>query len=279
LSDSGFWRRFRRRIAAPATPARAAAVPATTPAPAGAQAFDSVYSIFPDIENLRQRPSYPDLADDESFWSVVERARPYTMLSVEALYELYQAVRYVAASGVEGDLVECGVFMGGSVFAAAEWAHGLGLSGRRIFLYDTFAGFPPGTAAETDAFGNVVPFYSHPNFLAVARELIARSSWPADGFVFVEGDVARTLALTRPERIALLRLDTDVYASTRVELEQLYPLLTPGGVLMIDDYGSFQGARRATDEFLARVRPAPLLHRVSQGVRSGLKPASPGRLP
>jgi len=275
LSDTGFWRRFRRRTAAPAAPA---ATPAATPA-AAAPAFDSVYSIFPDIERLRQRQSYPDLADDEGFWSVVERARPYTMLCVEALYELYQAVRYVAASGVEGDLVECGVFMGGSVFAAAEWAHQAGLAGRRFFLYDTFTGFPAGTPAETDAFGNVVPMYSHPNFLAVARAAVARSSWPADGFVFVEGDVTRTLALTRPERIALLRLDTDVYGSTRAELEQLYPLLTPGGVLMIDDYGSFQGARRATDEFLAGVRPAPLLHRVSQGVRSGLKPAIPGRLP
>ena len=75
----------------------------------------------------------------------------------------------------------------GSVFAAAEWAHQAGLAGRRFFLYDTFTGFPVGTPAETDAFGNVVPMYSHPNFLAVARAAVARSSWPADGFVFVEG--------------------------------------------------------------------------------------------
>jgi O-methyltransferase len=71
-----------------------------------------------------------------------------------------------------------------------------------------------------------------------------------------------------------LRLDTDDYASTRAELEALYPKLTPGGVLMIDDYGHFRGARRATDEFLEGQPRVPLLHRVSYAVRSGVKPTA-----
>jgi hypothetical protein len=267
-----WWRRWAARREDAATRASAAAA---EPAPRVLDpAFKTVYAIFPDIEDHRQRGSFPDLPDEE-FWQVVDRARPYTMLSIEALFELYQAVRYVAASRIEGDLVECGCFMGGAVFSAAEWAQRFGMADRRFLLYDTFCGFPEGTAPETDLHGNLVKMYPHPHYLAVARDLIARSSWPQDRFVFVEGDVALTLKETRPERIALLRLDTDVYASTRVELEELYPLLSPGGVLIIDDYGQFRGARRATDEFLARQRPAPLLHRVSSGVRSGIKP---GRL-
>lgn len=234
--------------------------------------LQTVYDIFPDIERQRERPSFPDLLD-EAFWEVVDRARPYTMLTIEALYDLYQAVRYVAANNVEGDLVECGAFMGGSVFAAAEWAQRFGIPERRFFLYDTFCGFPEGTDPETDVCGEVVKMYPHPDFLPVARDVVARSSWPREAFVFVQGDVSRTLKETRPERIGLLRLDTDAYASTRVELEALYPLLSPGGVLIIDDYGQFRGARRATDEFLEQSRSAPLLHRVSYGVRSGIKPA------
>ncbi len=266
---TSWWRRWRARGAdGPSRP------PAPAPQPAGGASsggFDTVYDIFPDIESQRQRGSFPDIVED-AFWDVVERARPYTMLTIEALYELYQGVRYVAANAIEGDLVECGVFMGGSVLAAAEWARQCGMSDRRFFLYDTFCGFPNGTPPETDAFGNVVKMYSHPNYVAVARDALGRSGWPPERFVFVEGDVTKTLNETRPEQIALLRLDTDTYASTRAELEALYPALRPGGVLILDDYGQFRGPRQATDEFLAAGGPAPLLHRVSHGVRSGIKP-------
>lgn len=266
----GWWRRLGgRSIQAPDIPP---AKPATVPAAGGG--LRTVYDMFPDIENHRQRGAFPDLID-EAFWQVVDRARPYTMLTIEAMYEVYQAVRHLAQSRVEGDLVECGVFMGGGIFAAAEWALAAGMSARRFFLYDTFCGFPEGTAPETDFQGNVLRMYPHPRFLEIAREVLARSSWPQDRFVFVEGDVARTLQDTRPERIALLRLDTDDYASTRVELERLYPLLSPGGVLMIDDYGHFRGARRATDEYLAGLELAPLMHRASYAVRSGVKPVRP----
>ena len=256
--EKSWWRRLRLRGPGPVLGTQEAA-------------FRTVYDLFPHIEQGRQRQAFPDLLE-EDFWQVVDRVRPYTMLTIEALYELYQAVRYVSANHIDGDLVECGTFMGGAVFAAAEWSQPAGRLPRRFFLYDTFGGFPEGTPPETDFGGSVVKMYPHPDFLAVARELVARSSWPQERFVFVKGDVTDTLTETRPDRIALLRLDTDAYASTRVELEQLYPLLSPGGVMMIDDYGHFRGARRATDEFLARLGSAPLMHRISYSVRSGIKP-------
>ena len=270
MTAGGWWRRWRSG----GLEARAGTPGQTSGPPAAPSAgFQTVYDIFPDIEGQRQRGSFPDLLEEE-FWEVVDRARPYTMLTIEALYDLYQAVRYVAANNVEGDLVECGAFMGGSVFAAAEWAQRLDMPERRFFVYDTFCGFPEGTQPERDVHGQVVQMYPHPDFLSVARAVVARSSWPQDRLVFVQGDVSRTLEETRPQSIALLRLDTDVYASTRVELERLYPLVSGGGVLIVDDYGTFRGARRATDEFLERCDSAPLLHRVSDGVRSGIKPSS-----
>jgi O-methyltransferase len=85
----------------------------------------------------------------------------------------------------------------------------------------------------------------------------------------VKGKVEDTIPANIPERIALLRLDTDFYRSTRHELEHLYPRLERGGVLIIDDYGAYVGARQATDEYFAS-RPF-LLNRIDEHVRCGVK--------
>ena len=85
--------------------------------------------------------------------------------------------------------------------------------------------------------------------------------------------VEDTLPAAAPERIALLRLDTDWYASTRHELEQLYPRLAEGGVLIIDDYGHYEGARRAVDEYFERSRRPVLLNRIDFTGRLVVKPS------
>jgi hypothetical protein len=79
---------------------------------------------------------------------------------------------------------------------------------------------------------------------------------------FVQGDITKTIPATRPDSIALLRLDTDWYESTRHELIHLYPLLQPGGILIIDDYGHWAGARKAVDEYLAETRSQLFLSRI-----------------
>ena len=81
-----------------------------------------------------------------------------------------------------------------------------------------------------------------------------------------------TLPATRPERISLLRLDTDLYRSTYHELVHLYPLLEVGGILIIDDYGAFQGARAATDQFIEENRLPLFLSRIDGSVRLAVKP-------
>jgi hypothetical protein len=91
-------------------------------------------------------------------------------------------------------------------------------------------------------------------------------------FRFVEGDVRATLPGEAPAKLSILRLDTDWYLSTRHELEQLYPRLSPGGVLIVDDYGYWRGARKATDEYFQTVNDRPLLNRIDYTGRIGVKP-------
>jgi O-methyltransferase len=104
------------------------------------------------------------------------------------------------------------------------------------------------------------------------RQAVLSTGYDAARLHFVKGKVEDTLPAEAPPQICLLRLDTDWYESTRHELRHLYPRLARGGVLIIDDYGHWQGARQATDEYLAEQRIPLLLNRIDYGARIALKP-------
>jgi hypothetical protein len=230
---------------------------------------------------VRRDPARATLPADmiePEFAAIYRLCRPYTMTSVERMYGLYHAVRYLVRAGIPGDLVECGVWRGGSVLAMAETLEGLGERERTLYLYDTFTGMPTpglrdvktgdGTRAIDRSSGE--PWNLAP--LEEVRATMARTRYPAERIVFVPGPVEETLPAQAPERIALLRLDTDWYDSTRHELEHLYPRLVPGGVLILDDYGSWAGARGAADEYFAGPGRALLLTRLDGTGRLALKP-------
>ena len=164
-------------------------------------------------------------------------------------------------------------FLGGSVMAVAEFLNHFEIRDRKVHLFDTFEGFPAGTQ-EIDARGNEVKLHSHDNFREVVVANVANTNYDFDQLNFVSGPVEETLtgATELPAKIAYLRLDTDYYESTKIELEVLYPRLVSRGICTIDDYGSFQGARRATDEFLAQLESFPLLNRLYWGARVFTKP-------
>jgi hypothetical protein len=109
--------------------------------------------------------------------------------------------------------------------------------------------------------------------MGAVRENLAESGCVQDDFVLVRGKVEDTIPTASLNNLAFLRLDTDFYSSTRCELEHIYPKLNPGGVLIVDDYGLWVGARKATDEYFARLRHPPLLNRIDAGVWAGVKPA------
>jgi hypothetical protein len=204
------------------------------------------------------------------------------MTSIERMYALFQAVRHIHAAGVPGDVVECGVWRGGSSMLAALTLESLGDRGRRLWLYDTFEGMSEPTAADVALTGERMADgwdarrAADDPVLCVAsiedvRDNMASTGYPAELIELVRGRVEDTIPAQAPNRIALLRLDTDWYESTRHELEQLWPRLSPGGVLILDDYGHWLGARRAVDEFLTTVEPL-LLHRIDYTGRLAVKP-------
>lgn len=219
--------------------------------------------------------------------ALIDSLRPYTMTSAERLWSLLNAVRYVVDERLPGDFVECGVWRGGSVMAMARELGRLGVSDRRIWLYDTFAGMTAPTAADVEAGSGVTAeamlarteVGDGNNVWCVAGRAdveanLATTGYPPEQFTLVEGDVAQTLRSSAPERIALLRLDTDWYESTRIGLEILYPRLVSGGVCILDDYGHWDGARRAVDEYFAAHGPRPFMHPIDYSGRVFIKTGS-----
>ena len=207
--------------------------------------------------------------------------RQWTMTSHGKVFALIVAVRYVADHRVPGDIVECGVWRGGSMQAVARTLLDRGVTDRDLHLFDTFEGMPPPTAADRRHDGPLAGelLESRPrdsNVWAVAdlddvRAGMAQTGYPAERIHYHPGLVEDTVPAKAPERIALLRLDTDWYESTKHELMQLYDRVTPGGVIVFDDYGYWDGARKAVDEFLAETGHRLLLVPIDSG-RMTFKP-------
>ncbi|QDU87236.1 Mycinamicin III 3''-O-methyltransferase [Pirellulimonas nuda] len=221
----------------------------------------------------------PDM--DAATVSAFEAVRPCTMTSIERVSALRDAIRYVSARGIEGDIAECGVFKGGSMMVAARLLQELN-DIRTLHLFDTFEGMPPpsdvdrefNTRSAKDALASEDRATSDVwavGPLDVVKKNMSSTGYPAERINYVQGLVEDTIPRQAPEKIALLRLDTDWYESTKHELEHLYPRLAEGGVLIIDDYGHWQGARKAVDEYFAQLDRPPLLCRIDYTARLCLK--------
>ena len=211
------------------------------------------------------------------YQQVGSRQNKFTMTPMERCWALYEAVRYVSQSGIAGDFVECGVWRGGSSMLSALTLLALNERARKIYLYDTFEGMPEPTAKDVDIHG--VPYSrlweQEREILSVSLEEVKRNmlstGYPEDHISFIKGMVEATIPESAPDAISILRLDTDFHDSTYHELVHLYPRLSPGGVLIIDDYGHFQGARSATDQYFAETNQHILLNRVDYSCRIGIK--------
>jgi O-methyltransferase len=241
------------------------------------------------IENLRTKgygiiPPELYLSDmEEDFREIWKLAQNFTMTSIERGYSLFKSVEYIIKNNIPGDFVECGVWKGGSCMIIAMTLSLIGDTGRKIYLYDTYEGMSEPTEEdviswngrsvlekwEEDKSGLKDNFGSWAVGLEVVKSNISKTNYPVDNLVFIPGDVTQTLKEIIPDKIALLRLDTDWYASTVEELEVLYPVLVEKGVLIIDDYGHFDGARKAVDEYFFS-RPI-LLNRIDYTGRIGIK--------
>ena len=226
----------------------------------------------------REAMALADLSDADR--AIVARVEPFTMTSLDRRASLIGAIDHLVRHGIEGDIVECGVWRGGSMMAAALALMDRGQTHRHLWLYDTFEGMSAPTEADRshDGVGAQQQLDSTKRGEGVwcaaslqdVQANLAGTGYPAAQVHYQPGKVEDTIPATLPGRIALLRLDTDWYESTRHELQHLYPLLAPGGVLIIDDYGHWQGARRAVDEYFAGT--PVFLHRVDYTARLLVKP-------
>lgn len=235
--------------------------------------------LFRSPSRPRASPLPPDI--DEGARAIVEAVAPFTMTSPERIVALREAVRHVCRHRIAGDLVECGVWRGGSMMAAALSLLELG-ERRTLHLFDTFEGMTPPTAIDRDLSGTAAARLlaaedrrTGGNWcwspLEEVQANLRSTGYPEDLVRFVPGRVEETIPAQAPRDIALLRLDTDWYESTRHEMEQLFPRLARGGVLIIDDYGHWQGARRAVDEYLAATGTRLFLSRIDYTCRLAIK--------
>ena len=220
---------------------------------------------------------------DEDIREIILKVHDHTMISFNKLYSFIEAVRYVNRWQIPGAIVECGVWRGGAIMAAALTLEQLGVTDRTFYLYDTFCGMPEPSEHDSRLGGSVNP---HEKFrllqtgpdssdwcrasLDEVKQNLATIQYDINQFKFVEGKVEETIPGTLPDEIAILRLDTDWYESTKHEMIHLFPRLVSKGVLIVDDFHTWSGSKKAVDEYLATAN-VPIFH-PRKGEFIGIKP-------
>lgn len=204
-----------------------------------------------------------------------------------ALANLLDATEYIQLNQIRGDIVECGVWRGGSMLTVAEKLLRSGSLDKVIWLFDTFGGMSEPTKLDIRTgdrkaavqmnwkadINNLNFGTGYEGGIAAAASLqdvingFQSINFPDDKTRYIVGKVEETLIISNnlPEHISLLRLDTDWYESTKIELEVLWPRLVPGGVLVLDDYDYWEGSKKAVDEYFKHRSDKPFLIRMDHG--------------
>ena len=222
---------------------------------------------------------------EKEFIDIYEECEEYTLTSIERMYALYKSIEYIVKNKISGDIVECGVWKGGSCMLAAKTLIKLGDYSRKIYLYDTFEGMTEPTDRDIEMSTNKYAkdllqvekkttkkynIWAYAPFDMVQKNLL-RTNYPEEQLKYVRGRVEETIPRNIPKVISLLRLDTDWYESTKHELTHLFPILAQKGILIIDDYGHFKGAQEAVDEYFSEQKLSPYLIRIDYSGRMVIK--------
>jgi O-methyltransferase len=220
---------------------------------------------------------FEDVTAEE--WNIIRQCREFTLTSPERLLAAIRSAEYLTRHGIEGDIVECGVWRGGSSMAIALSLIHHNDTSRNLYLYDTYDGMPPPSENDLDLHGQMASelLEKDPaNFVCRAsaedvEKNMAATGYPQNKIHIVKGPVEKTIPANMPQNIAMLRLDTDWYESTLHEMQHLFPALATSGVIIIDDYGHWKGARKAVDEYLANTGTKLYLARIDYTGRVGVK--------
>jgi O-methyltransferase len=221
-----------------------------------------------------------DLSDQTV--EIMKEVRSHTLASPARLAETIRAAEYVCDHGIPGAIVECGVWRGGTMMAVALTLRNRG-EVRDLYLFDTFEGMSEPTDRDRMLGTDARPIWEanregDSNAWTRAGIEEVRAAMTATGYEpsrirLVKGKVEDTLPAEAPDQISVLRLDTDFYESTRHEMVELFPRLSTGGVLLLDDYGAWEGAKQAVDEYLAEHGIRLFLARTDQTGRAAVKQA------
>ena len=250
----------------------------------------SVFKLFDKLinESKSQKTQLKDIATElEKFdINLINQIidKKYTMTSVHRLINTLKSCYYVVENNIPGDFVECGVWRGGNGILAKKIFEHLN-SEKKVWMFDTFEGMTAPTNVDIEAINQISAenkfaesqTNTHNEWCYASLEDVQKncsdSGIDIAALKFIKGDVCDTLKKPDnvPDKISVLRLDTDWYESTKAELEVLYPKLSNGGVLIIDDYGHWEGARKAVDEYFSLQKYKPLFNVIDRTGRSALK--------
>lgn len=209
-------------------------------------------------------------------YQTIKICAEYSMTTLERLFVLYNLSKYIEDSKIDGDLVECGVWKGGSAGVMADVALKIGKAKRTIWLYDSYEGLPEPTKDDGSTaikFSNnksegklesIGECYAQEDYVL---ELMKKINYPNDKIKIIKGWFQDTVPKIKPEKIAILRLDGDWYESTKICITELYDKVVKGGIIVIDDYGDWEGCKKAIDEFFLLKNISPFLHHVDKGCR------------
>ena len=206
----------------------------------------------------------------------IKHFQEITLASELNLWSIYRSLKYINDEKIDGDIVECGVYNGNTLAFIGEINDELNLN-KRIWGYDTFNGFVENSFTDKDIdfkTGKKVKNVSDDIFYSlndVKKNIIQNNNKNFQKYTLIEGDILETLNIKDnvPNKISFLRLDTDIYKTTKKQLEILYDILVPGGVLHIDDYGMCPGVKTAVDDFFSNKNI--WLHRVDIACRYLIK--------
>ena len=230
---------------------------------------------------LKKNNSLPEIPELKNFEkNLMNKIKNMSMTSIERQFSLIKSIQYIVSNKISGDIVECGVWKGGNMVMVAEILKKL-KTFRKLWLYDTYEGMTkPSKFDSSKRSGSAIKKFKEYKLgnnssdwcfasIEEVKNNLKKTNYPKKLIKYVKGPVEKTLNFTKPKKISLLRLDTDWYSSTKKELQVLYPKLVKNGVIIIDDYGHWNGCRKACDEYFKDKKL--LFHRIDYTCRVAIK--------
>lgn len=220
---------------------------------------------------------------ENEFINIYQKAKNYSTTSLERMYSSFKAIQYILKNRISGDIVECGVGQGGIMMLCALTMLKMNNTKKKLYLYDTYEGMSEPTDKDIRSYDNLPAMDKWKNLqekkinkwsyfpLEEVKKNLHSTGYPREKLIFIKGKVEDTIPDIIPDKISILRLDTDWYESTYHELCYLFPKLSEGGVIIIDDYGHWKGSREAVDKYFNENNTKILLNRIDNTGRIGIK--------